>query len=177
MANITSYLRGSRLVSQRISKDRYTLRNAPQWLGPQLADFVSCASANYNWAPLNGSNPLIDVDGRIHHGANFQVMVLKSVMDKTILTLPTLGFLLFPQCTELISGRFENGLPLNLCTDIHKSPNYLGSGSTSIYAYVSNHIEITLCRGFSEPIVFQINESGFNSVNCHKSKPHKYMNG
>lgn len=123
MANITSYLRGSRLVSQRISKDRYTLRNAPQWLGPQLADFVSCASANYNWAPLNGSNPLIDVDGgRIHHGANFQVVVLKSVMEKTILTLPTLGFLLLPQCTELISGRFNNGLPLNLCTDIHKSP-------------------------------------------------------
>lgn len=60
---------------------------------------------------------------------------------------------------------------------IQETPNYLGSGSRRIYAYVRNHIGITLHRGFSEPISLQTRLSSLKRDNSHKSKPYNYMNG
>lgn len=143
-ANITSFLQGSRLASQShpqgrgLAQDRYALRTAPQWIGPQLEDLLLAQQQIEVELNSTTDNPLIDVQGgRIHHGGNFQAMSVTSAMEKTILAMQNLGRLLFAQCTELISNKFNNGLPPNLCVD-EPSLSYTFKGiDITMAAYMS----------------------------------------
>ncbi|KAK1246231.1 hypothetical protein MKX08_000033 [Trichoderma sp. CBMAI-0020] len=143
-ANITGFLQGSRLASQSnpqgrgLAQDRYALRTAPQWIGPQLEDLFLAQQQIEVELNSTTDNPLIDVEGgRIHHGGNFQAMSLTSAMEKTILAIQNLGRLLFAQCTELISNKFNNGLPPNLCVD-EPSLSYTFKGiDITMAAYMS----------------------------------------
>ncbi|KAF3072844.1 hypothetical protein CFAM422_005112 [Trichoderma lentiforme] len=60
---------------------------------------------------------------------------------------------------------------------VQETPNYLGSGSKRIYAYVRNHIGVMLHRGFSEPAQLQSRLSSFKQDISHKYKPYKYTDG
>ncbi|KAL7920263.1 L-Aspartase-like protein [Trichoderma austrokoningii] len=143
-ANITMFLQGSRLASHShpqgrgLAQDRYALRTAPQWIGPQLEDLFLAQQQIEIELNSTTDNPLIDVEGgRIHHGGNFQAMSLTSAMEKTILAAQNLGRLLFAQCTELISNKFNNGLPPNLCID-EPSLSYTFKGiDITMAAYMS----------------------------------------
>ncbi|KAI9878487.1 MAG: hypothetical protein M1830_000773, partial [Pleopsidium flavum] len=128
--NIRSFLTGSKLVQHNhgsepgtLRQDRYSIRTAPQWLGPILEDLqlafrqitIECNSVT--------DNPLIDIDlnrtesKRILHGGNFQAKAVTSAMEKVRLALQTIGQMLFAQCTEIINPRLNYGLPPSLAVD------------------------------------------------------------
>ncbi|KAK4172264.1 putative phenylalanine ammonia-lyase [Triangularia setosa] len=101
-----------------LAQDRYSLRTAPQWIGPQLEDLLLATKQVTTELNSTTDNPLIDaVSGEIHHGGNFQAMVLTSAMEKTLTALQNLGRLIFAQCSEVINNMTSKGLPPNLSAD------------------------------------------------------------
>ncbi|KAJ5673259.1 hypothetical protein N7507_002386 [Penicillium longicatenatum] len=124
VTNIKKFLTGSKfsqktqVKQQGLVQDRYALRTAPQWIGPQLED-LSLANQQII-TELNSStdNPLIDVAGdRFHHGGNFQAASVTSAMEKTRVALVMFGRLLVSQCNEIINPIMNKGLSPNLCID------------------------------------------------------------
>lgn len=123
-SNIFAFLAQSDLATERESKepgmiqDRYPLRTASQWIGPQLEDLALAVKQIQVELNSTTDNPLVDVEGDvIHNGGNFQAASLTSAMDKTISAVQALGRLLFAQCSELLNSKQNKGLPPNLCAD------------------------------------------------------------
>jgi phenylalanine ammonia-lyase len=137
-----------------LRQDRYSLRTAAQFIGPQIEDLLTAletitrecnSSAFILLSPnlifthlLATDNPLVDGDtGTIHNGGNFQAMAVTNAMEHTRLVLHHLGKLLFVQCTELLNPIMNRGLPPSLAaTD--PSLNYHAKGiDIAMAAYVS----------------------------------------
>ncbi|KAM7198706.1 L-Aspartase-like protein [Naviculisporaceae sp. PSN 640] len=123
-SNILSFLSGSRISSDRdperigLAQDRYPLRTAPQWIGPQLEDLYLATQQISVELNSTTDNPLIDAENlRIHHGGNFQAMAITSAMEKIMTAVQNLGRLLFTQSSELINNMTNKGLPPNLSAD------------------------------------------------------------
>ncbi|KAM7184273.1 L-Aspartase-like protein [Rhypophila sp. PSN 637] len=123
-ANILTFLAGSKISSDRdpdrigLAQDRYPLRTAPQWIGPQLEDLLLATRQVAVELNSTTDNPLIDAeDSRVHHGGNFQAMAITSAMEKTMTAVQNLGRLLFTQSSELINNMTNKGLPPNLSAD------------------------------------------------------------
>lgn len=99
-------------------QDRYALRTASQWIGPQLEDLQHAQAQLTIELNSTTDNPLIDVENdHILHGGNFQAAVVTSTMERTRMCLERLGKMMFSQATEIINPLFNNGLPPNLCAD------------------------------------------------------------
>ncbi|KAH8880798.1 phenylalanine ammonia-lyase [Thozetella sp. PMI_491] len=126
--NVRYFLGGSHLCRDALEpknrrredlvQDRYSLRSAPQWIGPQLED-LGLAFSQIS-VELNSScdNPLVDSAARdIYYGCNFQAAAVTSAMEKVRLALQMLGRLLFSQATEMIDPNLSGGLPANLAAD------------------------------------------------------------
>jgi len=99
-------------------QDRYSLRSAPQWIGPQLED-LQLAEQQIS-IELNSScdNPLVDTEsGDILYGCNFQAASVTSAMEKVRLSLQMFGRLMFSQLTEMVDPHLSGGLPANLASD------------------------------------------------------------
>ena len=99
-------------------QDRYSLRSAPQWIGPQLEDLL-LADQQIS-IELNSScdNPLVDsLTKDIYYGCNFQAAAVTSAMEKVRLSLQMFGRILFAQSTEMIDPHLSGGLPVNLAAD------------------------------------------------------------
>ncbi|KIM40278.1 hypothetical protein M413DRAFT_446453 [Hebeloma cylindrosporum] len=111
-----------------LRQDRYPLRTAPQFIGPQVEDLLQSLKTLTVECNSTTDNPLIDGDtGVVHHGGNFQAMAVTNAMEKTRLSLHHLGKLLFAQCAELINPAMNRGLPPSLAaTD--PSLNYHAKG-------------------------------------------------
>ncbi|KAK7057539.1 phenylalanine ammonia-lyase [Favolaschia claudopus] len=121
-----------------LRQDRYPLRTAPQFIGPQIEDLLTALATVTTECNSTTDNPLVDPEqGRIINGGNFQAMAVTNAMEKTRLGLHHLGKLLFSQCTELINPAMNRGLPPNLAaTD--PSLNYHAKGIDIVTAaYVS----------------------------------------
>ncbi|KAH0344751.1 phenylalanine ammonia-lyase, partial [Aureobasidium melanogenum] len=127
-ANILSFLQGSKLAKcvgspkdtkmSGLYQDRYALRTASQWIGPQIEDLVLATSQIQTEINSTTDNPLMDVESdHVLHGGNFQAAVVTSTMDRTRLCLERLGKMLFSQATEIINPMLNCGLPANLCAD------------------------------------------------------------
>ena len=123
-AIILACLTGSCLASDRDSaraglfQDRYPLRTASQWIGPQLEDLTLATQQIQTELNSTTDNPLIDVaNDIIHHGGNFQAASLTSAMEKALNVVQMLGRLVFAQCSELLNSSLNKGLPPNLCFD------------------------------------------------------------
>ncbi|KAI0343722.1 phenylalanine ammonia-lyase [Trametopsis cervina] len=139
-ANILDLLEGSRLATGEeeechieedageLRQDRYPLRTAAQFLGPQVEDILAALDSVTLECNSTTDNPLIDGEtGTVHHGGNFQAMAVTNAMEKTRLALHHIGKLLFAQCTELVNPTMNRGLPPNLAaTD--PSHNYFAKG-------------------------------------------------
>ncbi|KAI0827896.1 phenylalanine ammonia-lyase [Trametes gibbosa] len=98
-----------------LRQDRYPLRTAAQFLGPQVEDILSALATVTLECNSTTDNPLIEAEtGEVHHGGNFQAMAVTNAMEKTRLALHHIGKLLFAQCTELINPAMNRGLPPNL---------------------------------------------------------------
>jgi phenylalanine ammonia-lyase len=98
-----------------LRQDRYPLRTAPQFIGPQVEDLLQSIKTLTIECNSTTDNPLVDGEtGVIHHGGNFQAMAVTNAMEKTRLSLHHLGKLLFAQCAELIDPAMNRGLPPSL---------------------------------------------------------------
>ena len=136
-SNIRSFLKGSTLLSDKeedyangdcLRQDRYSIRTAPQWLGPQLEDIVLADKQISTELNSTTDNPVIDWQNEeFLHGGNFQAMAVTSAMEKTRSVLHVIGRLLFAQSSELINPVFNNGLPPNLTAD-EPSQSFLFKG-------------------------------------------------
>ncbi|KUL82874.1 hypothetical protein ZTR_09025 [Talaromyces verruculosus] len=126
--NIFYFLSGSHLSRdvlepknrrrEDLVQDRYSLRSAPQWIGPQLEDLL--LADQQIRIELNSScdNPLVDSDANdIYYGCNFQAASVTSAMEKVRLALQMFGRILFAQSTEMIDPHLSGGLPANLAAD------------------------------------------------------------
>ena len=169
--NIRSFLRGSILISDKadeyangdsLRQDRYSIRTAPQWLGPQLEDLVLADKQISVELNSTTDNPVIDWRNEdILHGGNFQAMAVTTAMEKTRSALHSVGRLLFSQATELINPVFNNGLPPNLTAD-EPSQSFLLKGLDISIA--SLQAELGLLSSPVQPHV-QNAEMGNQSVN------------
>lgn len=107
-----------RQSSGLLYQDRYALRTASQWIGPQMEDLLLAHEQVTTELNSTTDNPLIDIESQTtHHGGNFQAASITSAMEKTRLSLQMIGKLLFAQCIELINPMLNNGLPPNLAAD------------------------------------------------------------
>lgn len=169
--NIRIFLAGSRLVSNKaeeyangdsLRQDRYSIRTAPQWLGPQLEDLVLADQQISIEINSTTDNPILDPgSGEILHGGNFQAMTVTSAMEKTRNVIQSIGRLLFAQCTELMNPVFSNGLPPNLSADEPSESFFLKGVDISVAALQS---ELSL---ISTSVVSHVQnaEMGNQSVN------------
>jgi phenylalanine ammonia-lyase len=124
--NIRRFLCGTKLCKgtdgygQQVSlaQDRYDLRTAPQWIGPQLEDLLAADSQVSIELNSTTDNPLIDLDeNTYHHGGNFQATATTSALEKTRTSLLMLGKLLMAQSQQIVDPLINNGLPPNLCAE------------------------------------------------------------
>lgn len=171
-ANILRFLSGSKLcpyspsspATSRVglAQDRYALRTAPQWIGPQLEDLALATRQVATELNSTTDNPLVDAaGGRVHHGGNFQAMALTSAMEKTLTALQNLGRLLAAQSAEVINNATSRGLPPNLSPD-DPSASFTAKGfDVNMAAYAA---ELAwLCRPVSAHV--QVAEMANQSVN------------
>ncbi|EGO55267.1 hypothetical protein NEUTE1DRAFT_85424 [Neurospora tetrasperma FGSC 2508] len=152
-SNILAFLAGSKIAApceahpesegepakvRGLAQDRYALRTAPQWIGPQLEDLDLATKQVQTELNSTTDNPLIDpTSGLIHHGGNFQAMALTSAMEKTLLALQNLGRLLYAQSLELLNNMTNKGLPPNLSAD-EPSQSYTCKGfDVNMAAYMA----------------------------------------
>ncbi|KAI0294410.1 phenylalanine ammonia-lyase [Russula brevipes] len=120
-----------------LRQDRYPLRTAPQFLGPQIEDILAALNSITIECNSTTDNPLVDAEtNEVHHGGNFQAMAVTNAMEKTRLALHHIGKLLFAQSAELVNPAMNRGLPPSLAaTD--PSLNYHGKGiDIAVAAYV-----------------------------------------
>ncbi|KAJ4402341.1 hypothetical protein N0V85_005329 [Neurospora sp. IMI 360204] len=168
-SNILAFLAGTKIAApcephngsdgepakvRGLAQDRYALRTAPQWIGPQLEDLELATKQVQTELNSTTDNPLIDPSsGFIHHGGNFQAMALTSAMEKTMLALQNLGRLLYAQSSELLNNMTNKGLPPNLSAD-EPSRSYTCKGfDVNMAAYmaelaylakpISSHVQVT----------------------------------
>ncbi|KAA1470566.1 phenylalanine ammonia-lyase [Dentipellis sp. KUC8613] len=120
-----------------LRQDRYPLRTAPQFLGPQVEDILAALDTITLECNSTTDNPLVDSEtGEVHHGGNFQAMAVSNAMEKTRLALHHIGKLLFAQSTELINPTMNRGLPPSLAAS-DPSLNYHAKGiDIAVAAYV-----------------------------------------
>ncbi|QSZ37507.1 hypothetical protein DSL72_008605 [Monilinia vaccinii-corymbosi] len=143
-AVIFNCLRDSRLIADKESgyiglfQDRYPLRTASQWIGPQLEDLLLASRQVQVELNSTTDNPLVDVqNGLIHHGGNFQAASLTSAMSKVLNALQMLGRLIHAQSSELLNCTINRGLPPNLCFDDPSRSSTLKGVDVSMSAYMS----------------------------------------
>ena len=164
-----AFLQGSELVSRLggssdsnrvmparptggLAQDRYPLRTAPQWLGPQFEDLISAHSQISIELNSTSDNPVTDTrNGAMYHGGNFQAASVTSAVEKIRSSLQMVGKMLFSQCTEMLNHQMSGGLPSNLAADDPSVSFCLKGLDINMAAYqselsflanpVSNHVQ------------------------------------
>ncbi|KAF8520821.1 L-Aspartase-like protein [Gautieria morchelliformis] len=121
-----------------LRQDRYSLRTAPQWIGPLIEDVLSAVRTVEIECNSTTDNPLFDPStSQVHHGGNFQALALTTAFEKTRLATYLLAKILFAQATEVLNPAFNRGLsPSVAATD--PSLNYHAKGmDIAMASYVS----------------------------------------
>jgi len=169
-----------------LRQDRYALRTAPQFLGPQIEDIISalntvtieCNSSEYHLLSalsptyldlrIATDNPLFNGEtGEVHNGGNFQAMAVTNAMEKTRLALHHIGKLLFAQATELMNPSMNRGLPPSLAAS-DPSLNYHAKGlDVAAAAYISELGFLANPRFDAHPVSGDAQPSGQVSSRKH----------
>ncbi|MFZ3231642.1 MAG: aromatic amino acid ammonia-lyase [Pseudobdellovibrio sp.] len=111
------------LVTDDFVQDRYSLRCAPQILGPIHENL------QHSWISLEHEinsvtdNPVIDLEGQLEMGGNFYGGYLCQAMDFTKINLAHIADLLDRQVMMLIDNKSNRGLPNNLVDEENLGPN------------------------------------------------------
>lgn len=94
-----------------LKQDRYSIRTAPQWIGPVVEDFFSARCKLETEMNSVTDNPIFaPLDDKAIHGGNFQATSVTNATEKTRDGLSYLGRLLFSQQSELLNVSMSNGL-------------------------------------------------------------------
>ncbi|XP_013408364.1 phenylalanine ammonia-lyase 2-like [Lingula anatina] len=147
--NMLKILDGSRLAVSTLEmhlpdtygslkQDRYSIRTAPQWLGPVIETLKeACRRINVELNCAN-DNPVIDHrTDTIAHGGNFQGETLSITLDQTRQALQVCGKLLLAQLQEIVNHRINHDLPPNLCgSDVNLDFGFKGA-DTAMASYMS----------------------------------------
>ena len=132
--NILGFLDDSKLVKVNngteasLRQDRYSIRTAPQWLGPGLEDLVLAHQQLLIECNSATDNPLVSPEGTLLHGGNFQAKAVTAAMEKTRQGMQAIGRMLFTQCVEIINPATSRGLPPNLVAE-DPSTSYIFKGT------------------------------------------------
>lgn len=145
--NIYAFLAGSQLVHRNdgreeasLRQDRYSIRTAPQWIGPVLEDLLLAHQQVLIEINSVTDNPLVDAaNKRMLHGGNFQAKAITSAMEKTRQGCQTLGRMLTVQCTELINPTTNRGLPPNLVVN-EPSESFIWKGTDIMIAALQSEL-------------------------------------
>ncbi|KAF8581483.1 phenylalanine ammonia-lyase [Ramaria rubella] len=132
-ANIRRALQGSGLVVEhdegdpehRLRQDRYSLRTAPQWLGPQIEEALSAHYTITQEMNATTDNPIIDARPPAERGANepwsgnlcggnFQGTSLTVALEKLRVGLQHVGRIAYSQIVELGQPSMNRGLAPDL---------------------------------------------------------------
>ena len=92
----------------------YSVRCAPQGLGPMLETLVEARRVVTREANSANDNPLVDPSGEIYHGGNFYGGHIARTMDGLKLDLANLANWMHSLVALLLDNRFSNGLPASL---------------------------------------------------------------
>ncbi|KAJ7572233.1 phenylalanine ammonia-lyase [Mycena floridula] len=125
-ANILRALQGSQLTKEheenlpngeRLRQDRYSLRTAPQWIGPQIEELISAHRTILIEINSATDNPIIDPAKRNLCGGNFQGTSLTIAMEKVRMGLQHIGRIAYAQMVELGSPSMNRGLAPDLAAN------------------------------------------------------------
>ncbi len=128
----------SSLTSEAV-QDRYSLRCAPQILGP-VTDTVQLLGT---WLEeeINGSsdNPLLEADGNLGMGGNFYGGYLSQGMDYLKISLAHIADMVDRQLAMLIDEKSNRGLPANLANwpGLAREHRHLHHGLKGLHQSVS----------------------------------------
>jgi histidine ammonia-lyase len=154
------YVTPVRHVSERI-QDRYSLRCAPQILGP-IYDTLQLLEHWLEWEINSVSdNPLIAYDGEFAMGGNFYGGYLSHGMDYLKICIGHLADLTDRQLTLIIDDTTSRGLPPNLSDwgSIPESERFLHHGLKGLHQSVSAVTSEILARTLSNGIFSRSSES------------------
>ena len=107
-------------LERACKQSSYSLRTAPQWLGPQFEKMKNAKEVVHVEINSTTDNPLVQPSstkggqGKVHHTGNFQALAMTVVMDHLRLVLAQIGRLMFVQLTEIMNPAMNRGLPGNL---------------------------------------------------------------
>lgn len=166
--NLRSFVEGSKLIVWDSAKDefmarsdKYSVRAAPQWIGPCLEDLQLAHSQILIEINSATDTPLIDPSGKMIHGANFMAKSLTSAMEKIRQGCQSMGQIIYAQCTEIINPTTSKGLAPYLVVDEPSQSGLFKGNDTLVAAYQSE-------LGFlANPVGshVQFAEMGFQAIN------------
>ncbi|KIJ53823.1 hypothetical protein M422DRAFT_242086 [Sphaerobolus stellatus SS14] len=121
-----------------MKQDRYSIRTAPQFIGPQIEDIHAALLSVQQELNSTTDNPLIDsATATIHETGNFQAMAVTNAMEKTRLSLHHLGRILFAQATDIMDPHTSKGLPPSLAATDPSLDYHCKGLDITLAAYVS----------------------------------------
>jgi histidine ammonia-lyase/phenylalanine ammonia-lyase len=142
-------------------QDRYSLRCAPQILGPvhetiQLLEQWLHAEIN-----STSDNPLVDEDGSLGMGGNFYGGYLSQGMDYLKISLAQIGDMLDRQLATLIDEKANRGLPPNLANwpGLPKEENHLHHGLKGLHQSVSAITSEIMAKSIPNSVFSRSSES------------------
>lgn len=126
------------LSTTRLKQDRYSLRSAPQWLGPVVETLKEANRRFSVELKAVSDNPIIDHRTEtVLNGANFQGETLSLTLDQIRQSIGVCGKLLFAQFAELVNVNLNFDLPPNLSgCDFHIDFGFKGA-DIAMAAYMS----------------------------------------
>jgi histidine ammonia-lyase len=149
--------------SQTVSpvQDRYSLRCAPQILGPVLETLQQSEAWLEDEVNGTSDNPLLDDDGSLGMGGNFYGGYLSQGMDYIKISLAHMADMMDRQLATLIDEKSNRGLPANLANwpGLPEGEHFLHHGLKGLHQSVSALTSEILVKAMPNGIFSRSSES------------------
>jgi phenylalanine ammonia-lyase len=142
-------------------QDRYSLRCAPQILGPVLETIAQTSDWLETEINSVSDNPLIDDDGTLQTGGNFYGGYLGHSMDYLKMSLAHLADMMDRQLMLLVDDKQNRGLPPNLANwqNLPEDERFLHHGLKGLHQSVSAITSEIMAKSIPNGIFSRSSES------------------